>query len=396
MPEGNIFEKINRSFGSWYEGLFGGTDDVRPKDILRRILVAVEDHRKEGVDGKIYVPNQYVLEIAVDDEEEKEYLLSFLDRDELETAVRRYCQQNHYNIRGALDFTIKEVPTEGDGTRREKVRVRCRYDSKLAATRPTPAPAAPQEPPEERTVADVAAEMDPEAGTVPAVAAATLSVTPPGQRPFDVAIARGSIAIGRSPRAGNDVVLADDGMVSRRHARIEMNADGSFTLYDLDTTNGTRVNGRRVDNRMLSHGDEIQVGGTRIVFHQIEDDEGAGTEARRADVRHTQGPGRPQVPPRPARLVLTDGVYDVDEFVLAQETEIGRGLTNDIVLPDRSVAAHHARVRRGETCTVEALDPEHATLVNDARVAPGAAVPLRDGDRLRLGSIVLRFQDERR
>ena len=45
----DLFEKINRSFASWYEGLFGGSgDDVRPKDILRRILAALEDNRKEG------------------------------------------------------------------------------------------------------------------------------------------------------------------------------------------------------------------------------------------------------------------------------------------------------------------------------------------------------------
>ena len=83
----DLFEKINRSFGSWYEGLFGGGDDVRPKDILRRIIAAMEDHRKEGFDSKVYVPNQYVLEINVLDEEEKQYLLSFLDRDELEVAL---------------------------------------------------------------------------------------------------------------------------------------------------------------------------------------------------------------------------------------------------------------------------------------------------------------------
>src|ERR1044071_2011104 len=135
-----IFEKINRGFGGWYEGLFGGSDDVRPRDILRRILTALEEHRKEGIDGKVYVPNQYILEISVDDEEEKEYLLSFLDREELEAAIRRYCQQNHYNVRGGLDFTIKEVESPQDGKRREKVRVRCRYDSKLAAEKPSPPP----------------------------------------------------------------------------------------------------------------------------------------------------------------------------------------------------------------------------------------------------------------
>src|SRR5580704_15676760 len=134
----DLLEKINRSFGAWYEGLFGGSDDVRHKDILRRILSAMENNRKEGFDNKIYVPNQYILEINVHDEEEKEYLLSFLDRDELEAAIRRYCQQNHYHIRGALDFTVKEVePSEMESRRGEKVTVRCRYNTKITTPEPT-------------------------------------------------------------------------------------------------------------------------------------------------------------------------------------------------------------------------------------------------------------------
>src|SRR2546423_6428322 len=167
-----IFERINRAFGGWYEGLFGGSDDVRPKDILRKILVALEEHRKEGFDSRIYVPNQYILEIAVDDAEEKEYLLSFLDRDELGAAIRRYCQQTHYHIGGALDFTIKEVETEADGKRRDKVRVRCRYDSKLAAEKAAtePAVAEPSAPPAEEEHPTVYEEGDSEPGTVPAVA----------------------------------------------------------------------------------------------------------------------------------------------------------------------------------------------------------------------------------
>src|SRR5438552_703942 len=119
-----IFEKVNRAFGSWYEGLFGGSDDVRPKDILRRIFVAMEENRKEHLDDKIYVPNHYILEIAVDDEEEKEYLRSFLVREELETAIRRYCKQNRYEVRGGLEFTIREVEPDPEARRREKVRVR--------------------------------------------------------------------------------------------------------------------------------------------------------------------------------------------------------------------------------------------------------------------------------
>jgi pSer/pThr/pTyr-binding forkhead associated (FHA) protein len=389
-----LFEKINRAFGAWYEGLFGGSDDVRPRDILRRILVALEEHRKEGFDNKIYVPNQYILEIAVDDAEEKEYLLSFLDRDELETAIRRYCQQNHYHIRGALDFTIREVEPESEGKRREKVRVRCRYDSKLAAMkaeegkdegrrrRDESAPLPPSSfllPPsdENPTVYEVGA--DGEMGTVPAIALARLEVHTSHKPPFEIPVG-GALTIGRSAHAGNDLVLAEDGMVSRRHARIELDADGRFTLYDLDTTNGTRVNGRRIDNRLLHDGDEIIVGATHLIFHQ--EDPG--------NSRLATHDSRPSPTPR---LILTDGARDVDDFILASETLLGRGVTNDVVLPDRSVATRHARLRRGDPCTLEALDAEGVTTLNGSPVAPGAPVPLRSGDRIGIGTLTLRFEE---
>jgi pSer/pThr/pTyr-binding forkhead associated (FHA) protein len=388
----DLFEKINKAFGGWYEGLFGGSDDVRPKDILRRILTALEEHRKEGFDNKVYVPNQYILEIAVDDPEEKEYLLSFLDREELEMAIRRYCQQNHYHIRGALDFTIKEVDVDAETKRKEKVRVRCRYDSKLAAQRAEPAAmaaGAAHEPEEDATVSRV--DYDGDEGTVPAVSSARLTVRSAGKPPQEISLSRGKLTIGRSPRAGNDLVLEADGMVSRRHARIEMESDGSFTLYDLDTTNGSRVNGKKIDNCALRDGDEITIGDTQLIFHR-----GAGEDAqpfveRAASttaplLRHSQ-----QV--RAARLVHTDGVRDLDDFVLATVTVIGRAVTNDVVLDDRSVGTRHARITRGDGYSLEVLDAEHITLINGSTLGPQNPLRLRSGDRIGIGTQTLRFEE---
>ena len=386
-----IFEKINKAFGGWYEGLFGGSGDVRPKDILRKIFVAMEDHRKEGFDNKVYVPNQYILEIAVNDEEEKEYLLSFLDREELETAIRRYCQQNHYHIRGGLDFTIKEVEAPAESAAREKVRVRCRYDSKIVekpAPIPEPMPysepASPTEEDDSATVYDSAGESD--LGTVPAVACARLEVHTPGHKPYEVVISRGAHNVGRSSRAGNDLVLENDGMVSRKHARIELDSDGRFTVYDLNTTNGTRVNGKKIDNRTLESGDEIHVGATRLVFRQEESAEAAVVRSNRG---REDGPGR-----RAARLIVTDGERDLEEYVLASETMLGRGLTNDVVLPDRSVATRHLRIRRGEPFTAEILDPGALTLHNGRPVSAGSPFAIADGDRICAGTVTLRFEDD--
>lgn len=67
----------------------------------------------------------------------------------------------------------------------------------------------------------------------------------------------GQSLIGRSDVAA--VQLPDDG-VSRRHAKIIREADGSAKLVDLDSTNGTYINGRRIHAEGLREGDRIRIG----------------------------------------------------------------------------------------------------------------------------------------
>ncbi len=71
-----------------------------------------------------------------------------------------------------------------------------------------------------------------------------------------------SATIGRGD--DNDVVLADPS-VSRAHAEIETDAAGPL-VRDLDSTNGTAVNGRRVRAERLHDGDELSFGNTRMRF----------------------------------------------------------------------------------------------------------------------------------
>src|SRR5436853_570383 len=110
----DVFERLNRRFGNWYEGLFGGSEsrDLRPRDVLRRILTAMEDARREGLDGNIYVPNLYTLRVAVHNQEERDYLRTFLSAEELAAAVMQVIEQHGYRLRGGLVFTVEEVPAE--------------------------------------------------------------------------------------------------------------------------------------------------------------------------------------------------------------------------------------------------------------------------------------------
>lgn len=71
------------------------------------------------------------------------------------------------------------------------------------------------------------------------------------------------VTVGRSRQC--DVTL-DDPNVSRTHAEIRPRG-GSWVLTDLGSTNGSRLNGRRLDgSEVLKPGDEIDLGTSRIRF----------------------------------------------------------------------------------------------------------------------------------
>ena len=75
-------------------------------------------------------------------------------------------------------------------------------------------------------------------------------------------LAAKTIRIGRQP--DNDIALTGDLDVSRHHAELHRNPDGSFELIDLGTHNGTYVNGKRITRTMLTEQDVIGIG--RAVF----------------------------------------------------------------------------------------------------------------------------------
>jgi hypothetical protein len=67
----------------------------------------------------------------------------------------------------------------------------------------------------------------------------------------------GESVIGRATEA--DVQIVDHG-VSRRHAKIVRDLDGTSKIVDLKSTNGTFVNGRRIEIEVLREGDRIRIG----------------------------------------------------------------------------------------------------------------------------------------
>ena len=72
-----------------------------------------------------------------------------------------------------------------------------------------------------------------------------------------------STSVGRAPES--DVFL-DDVTVSRKHAQIVRRVDGSFSVSDVGSLNGTYVNGEQVDETKLATGDEVQIGMFKLMF----------------------------------------------------------------------------------------------------------------------------------
>ena len=92
----------------------------------------------------------------------------------------------------------------------------------------------------------------------------------------------GESIIGRGTEA--DVQIVDNG-VSRRHAKIVRDLDGTSKIIDLKSTNGTYVNGRRVEVEVLREGDRIRIGQSATLDFRYEyNDDGRQDEAANPDV----------------------------------------------------------------------------------------------------------------
>ncbi|SFM63163.1 FHA domain-containing protein [Marinobacter zhejiangensis] len=84
-----------------------------------------------------------------------------------------------------------------------------------------------------------------------------------GGRQRHYTLAGETVNVGRS--ASNDLVLSDD-TVSASHLVIKRERNGSVLVTDLNSSNGTRVNGSEVSQAMLVPGDTLELGDVRIRF----------------------------------------------------------------------------------------------------------------------------------
>jgi len=221
---------FERRLGGLVEGLFSKTfrSGVQPVEIAKRVVRAMDDGKQVAI-SEVWAPNRFEISLSTDDaprfQQIEVALVGELKQVVLETAAER-----GWGLVGPPEVELFVGENMGKGDLDVEASL-VEGEEKVV---PTPAP-------------------HPErAELVVHEAGATRSV------PVDKEL----ITIGRLPDC--DVVLDDKG-ASRRHAQIR-SQDGTATLTDLGSTNGTQLNGERVGSRALTDGDRITIGTTVIEF----------------------------------------------------------------------------------------------------------------------------------
>jgi hypothetical protein len=258
-----------RTLESKIEGLVEGTfgrvfaSQVRPIELARKLVREMDEHRTSSV-SRVYAPHEYDLWLSVPDRDHYEgiegevvdelcaYLLEHARREQLVLAARPVIHLHTDPDLSLGEFGIETHPVRLPGEGEEHARA-------LAAAQESH----PDEDEEDEIGRTMIQRGQQRGGATPLVAAprragALLLVA--GRR---LVVGASGAVLGRSREC--DVVLDDNG-VSRRHAEIRPTADG-WQIADLGSTNGLRVNGRRVQGQApLRAGDRIEMGSTAIVF----------------------------------------------------------------------------------------------------------------------------------
>lgn len=201
-------------------------------------------------------------------------------------------------------------------------------------------------------------------------------------------------------REGTDVLLPDK-TVSRQHARVEVGDDGSVTVEDLGSTNGTQVNGALLVPhalRPLADGDRVRFGSVLTQLAQAEAPPPAPA-APAPDHAQAGAVSYPAPVPPPAPAFQAQVVELRDEGartypLVPGVTTFGRRAESSVVLQgDPYVSGSHAQViAEGGEFRLTDLASTNGTLLNGERLAANAPVALADGDVLLIGGTPLRFE----
>ena len=250
-----MLRTIESKIESLFEGVFGRAfrTHVQPVELARKLAKEMDDHRMVSV-SRVYAPNEYAVYLSPNDREQFESY-----EESLVTELQEYLAEHARRESYVLLSSPKVVMNTDDDLAVGEFGIATRMvQPEPGAEEPVPeaAPGAtmvyrPQAVPQTEAVS---AE---ELGVEPEVVTLTVDGT-------EHALDRQSVVIGRSKDC--DIRLADPN-ASRKHAEVRQEGT-AYWLVDLDSTNGTTVNGRRQQRARLESDDRITIGSTELVFRR--------------------------------------------------------------------------------------------------------------------------------
>ena len=213
-------QSLERRLERMVEGVFRrSSGSIRPIELGRRLVREMDDNRTVDVKGRRMVPNDFEVLLSADDHASFNDIEDTLTT-ELAEAAREYAREEAYHFIGP-------------------VRVGLTVDNGLRTGR-----------------FGIVSQLKQAPG---GVGAGSL-VMPSGQH---VGLGEDVTTIGRLPES---TITIDDGNVSREHARISAGS-GGYVVADLGSTNGTLVNGVRINGQqLLVDGDIVSFGSTHLRF----------------------------------------------------------------------------------------------------------------------------------
>jgi len=237
------------------------------------------------------------------------------------------------------------------------------------------------------------------AGCLPPGLLVTLEVLDGPDRGLRYAVKSGRVTIGRKDA---DFKLTDP-TVSGHHAQLEC-AGGRLFLTDLSSTNGTKINGERVESSPVGNLDEIQVGETKLLLSAIEDRYGEyQPETNEEDTGESRlQPSEPTVitatlqnPELPPSIhIVLEAIDGPDRGqklrVARRSTVIGRGPHADFILSDSAASTRHCQleVHNKDKMTLKDLASSKGTRLNDSFIS---VVKIRNGDLIQIGATQIRI-----
>jgi pSer/pThr/pTyr-binding forkhead associated (FHA) protein len=253
-------QSFERALENMVESVFSRSSrsSIRPVELGRRLLREMDDHRSVDVKGRRIVPNAFTFHLSPRDHAGFAEIDHALNH-ELCEAAREYARDEGYHFVGPISVELVVDNSLKPG--RFGIASHLREEHVAASAAIDPASLSMIDEPliVEQAPAGIAVPVPPAPPSVMQGVSEGRVQMPSGER---VTVGNRVVSIGRLPEC---TITLTDPNVSRQHAEIRPGA--AIVIADLGSTNGTKVNGLRIDGeRVLCDGDIISVGSTHLRF----------------------------------------------------------------------------------------------------------------------------------